>query len=196
MLSDPAVMRSLRMRYAEPHRRYHGWSHIEELHRIRDWALPILFNQQAIDLAILFHDCVHEPGEQGNERRSADLMVAMLGKDIAPVTLEAAKRLILATADHLLPPDLVDPVRADCAAFLDMDFAVFGSAREVYAAFEAAIQEEHSEVAPEEYRAGRRQMLIHFAGRDQLFFTPLFRQEFEAQARRNLDAAIRALTEA
>ncbi len=67
-------------------------------------------------------------------------MEGMLSKDVAPVTLDAAKRMILATERHQLPASMVDPLRSDCAFFLDMDLAILGSAPDVFEAFQHAIR--------------------------------------------------------
>ncbi len=55
-------MNALKMRHGEAHRHYHVWSHVETLLRLMEWRQDDLFNQEAVELAILFHDSVYEPG--------------------------------------------------------------------------------------------------------------------------------------
>ncbi len=186
MIADRAVMNAMRMRYSEPHRRYHDWSHVESLLKLRDFARDALFNLQAIDAAILFHDAIYEPGEPDNKARSADLMMAMLDRILAPVTLAAARELVLASAHHQLPAHLLDPVRGDCAHFLDMDLAVFGSERDVFDAFEAAIREEYADLDDAAYAAGRGAALRKLLDRPSIYLTSLFANAFEKSARRNI----------
>jgi predicted metal-dependent HD superfamily phosphohydrolase len=138
---------------------------------------------------------VYEPGEEENEKRSAGLMMGMLSKIVAPVTLEVATALILSTERHVLPKDMLDPVRSDCAYFLDMDLAILGSEPEVFEAFQHAIRAEFHDVPEEAYRLGRRAALERFQERKQLYHTQCFHDEFEAQARRNLAEAIAELAD-
>jgi predicted metal-dependent HD superfamily phosphohydrolase len=186
MIADRAVMNAMRMRYNEAHRHYHDWSHIESLLKLKDFARDRLFNQQAIDIAILFHDAIYEPGEPDNKARSADLMAAMLDRLIAPVTLAAAREMVLASAHHQLPDHLLDPVRSDCAHFLDMDLAVFGGDRDVFDAFEEAIRDEYADLDDKAYALGRAAALQKLLDRQSIFLTPLFGREFEKPARRNI----------
>jgi predicted metal-dependent HD superfamily phosphohydrolase len=181
------------MRHGEAQRRYHVWSHIETMLKLADWRQADLFNVEAVEIAILFHDSVYEPGEADNEKRSAGLMLGMLSKLVAPVTLDAARDLILATELHVLPEKMVDPIRSDCAHFLDMDLAIFGSDPEVFEAFQQAIREEYIHVPREVYRPARRAVLARFLDRKQLYLTESFREMFEFQARANLAAAIAEL---
>jgi predicted metal-dependent HD superfamily phosphohydrolase len=188
-------MNALRMRHGEAQRHYHGWQHIETLFKLMEWCQPDLFNVAAVELAILFHDAVYEPGEEDNEKRSAGLMQGTLSKTVAPVTLDEAMRMILATERHLLPEDMVDPLRSDCAHFLDMDLAILGSTPEVFDAFQLAIREEYEAVPEDTYRNGRRAALEHFAERKRIYLTNRFHDAFEAQARLNLARALTDLAE-
>jgi predicted metal-dependent HD superfamily phosphohydrolase len=181
------------MRHGEAHRRYHVWSHVETLLKLADWRQGDLFNVEAVEIAILFHDSVYEPGEENNEKRSAGLMLGMLSKLVAPVTLDAARDLILSTEKHRLPDGMADPIRSDCAHFLDMDLAILGSDPEVFEAFQAAIREEYIHIPEEEYRPARRASTARFLERKRLFLTESFRETFEFQARANLTDAVREL---
>jgi predicted metal-dependent HD superfamily phosphohydrolase len=193
MLFGKAVMHGLRMRYGEAHRRYHVWNHVETLLKLKEWCRDDVFNHQAVELAIYFHDAIYEPGEDDNEKRSADLMRAVLEKEVAPVNLEVARALILATASHDVPGDLENPVRSDCAVFLDMDLAVLGAAPDVFEAYGAAIREEFIEFPDGEWSLGRRKFLLSMLDRKTVFHTPRFRQTYEKQAQANLEAALSAL---
>jgi predicted metal-dependent HD superfamily phosphohydrolase len=181
------------MRHGQAHRRYHVWSHVETMLKLADWRQADLFNVEAVEIAILFHDSVYEPGEEENEKRSAGLMLGMLSKIVAPVTLDSARDMILATERHMLPDGMVDPLRSDCAHFLDMDLAILGSDPEVFEAFQEAIREEYIHVPDAEYRTGRRAVLARFLERKRLYQTESFREAFEFQARANLEAAVAEL---
>jgi predicted metal-dependent HD superfamily phosphohydrolase len=193
MLFSKAVMHGLRMRYGEAHRRYHVWSHIETLLKLKAWCADDVFNHQAVELAIYFHDAIYEPGEDDNEKRSADLMRAVLEKEAAPVNLEVARALILATATHEVPETLEKPVKSDCAVFLDMDLAVLGAAPDVFDAYEAAIREEFIALSDTQWASGRRKFLLAMLDRKTIYLTPRFRNTYEQQAQDNLENALKLL---
>src|SRR5688500_2160356 len=76
----PNLAPELAARYAAPHRAYHGIDHIAALARLftevergPGWRAPL-----EVQLAMLFHDAIYEPGRPDNEDRSADLATSML----------------------------------------------------------------------------------------------------------------------
>ena len=186
MVVDNAVMHTLRMRYSEAHRRYHGWGHVEAMNRLKDWCRPDIFNLQAFELAILFQYAIIEPGERDSADRSVNLMRAMVAKHVAPVTLDEASALIIAGATAIVPLELENPQRADAAVFIDMNLAIFGSAPDVYDAYEGAVREEFADMDDETYRGLRLAILDRLALRPGLYLTQRFHDEFARQAESNL----------
>src|SRR5271166_1106216 len=61
-------------RYAEPHRRYHTWSHIgacfDAIEKISS------DRSQEVALALFYHDAVYEPLSKDNEEQSAALLMS------------------------------------------------------------------------------------------------------------------------
>src|SRR5262245_22928021 len=96
----PDLLPDLAARYAEPHRAYHGIDHIAALARLfvevadgPGWHRPL-----EVQLAMLFHDAIYEPGRPDNEDRSADLAGSMLRTysiDVARIEM-----MIRATKTH------------------------------------------------------------------------------------------------
>lgn len=189
----PGELAGLRRAYAEPHRAYHDWRHIEALleqlaHHRAQVRIP-----EAMLLAVLYHDCIYDPLSKMNERDSAVRMRAELTGRAPEPALAAAEALILATETHLLPPDLEAGLAADCALFLDMDLAILGAGRAAYDRYEAAIRQEYAAMPDDAYRIGRKAVLTRFLDRDRLYFTDAYRARHEALARTNLSRAIAAL---
>ena len=97
----PEEVTKLQGLYAEPHRAYHTWEHIEALlaqFARLDWADP-----KGVEIAVYYHDAIYNPLAATNEADSAELMIADLTGKVDQATLDHANALILATAGHKVP---------------------------------------------------------------------------------------------
>jgi predicted metal-dependent HD superfamily phosphohydrolase len=189
MLSESVIDR-LRGRYAEPHRVYHTWSHIDALLRLLERHRDLVADPDAFEIAILFHDAIYDPHSDRNERDSAALMRQELGASVPASTVQRAAELILATERHALPATADADLRSDAALLLDMDLSILGAEPARFDEYDAAIRREYRHVPELAYRAGRTAVLRRFLERDQIYFTPRFASELEARARANLERAL------
>jgi predicted metal-dependent HD superfamily phosphohydrolase len=169
-------------RWAEPQRRYHTTDHLAAvLHRIDDLAGHAA-DPDAVRLAAWFHDAVYRPEQSGNEERSARLAEFALPEAGVPdaVTAEVA-RLVRLTLTH-------DPAPGDTngEVLCDADLAVLAGSPEEYAAYAAAVREEYAFVPDPVFQAARSAVLMDLRDLPALFRTPLGRERWEADARRNL----------
>jgi predicted metal-dependent HD superfamily phosphohydrolase len=89
-------------RYREPHRHYHTLTHIRHCLRQFDQAVDLMDHPDAVEIALWFHDAVYEPGDPSNERRRAELFLA-LSAGAPPAFRRQVSRLILTTR-HLSRP--------------------------------------------------------------------------------------------
>ena len=187
------VLANLRNRYAQPHRHYHTWVHIEALLGWFGQRREHLHDPAAVELAVLFHDAVYDPTRSDNEAESARLLMDadLPGLDYA-VRVRAV-RMVEATARHEIPDGLEPADQSDMAEFLDMDLSILGARREVFDAYEQAIRREYAFVPEALYREARRGILQRFLERKRLYFSDWGREQFEAAARANLAASIAAL---
>lgn len=174
--------------YEEPHRRYHGAAHIEDCLDQLDRAPGIAERTEDVEAALWFHDVVYDVRSTTNELRSAERAAAFLrdagaGPDVARRVYD----LVLATkhGDAALV--------GDAAAVVDVDLSILGRDEATYDAFERAIREEYAWVPEPLYRDKRAEILASFLERARVYSTDVFRDRFEARARRNLERAIRAL---
>ena len=108
--------------------------------------------------------------------------------------VEDAASLILATADHAVPPGMDASLAADCALFLDMDMSILGAPADAFDAYDAAIRAEFSALSDEVYRPRRAKVLSGFLGRPRLFLTDHYHASHDTQARANLKRAISRLS--
>jgi predicted metal-dependent HD superfamily phosphohydrolase len=183
-LPDPdALVAALAPRYAEPHRAYHGISHIDALARLYldvaagpRWQTP-----HEVQLATLFHDAIYEPGRPDNEDRSAELARAHLQSSGLDIERIAAMIRATKTHDHLPDPD-----DHDLAHFIDADMSIIGAPAPVYDAYAKAVRQEFSAIPSELFARGRKAFLAAQLARDHLFHTPWFRARYQAHAQQNL----------
>ena len=175
-----SVGRELLERHREPQRHYHTVEHINAVLRhlaTLEAATP------ATELAAFFHDAIYDPTAADNEEQSALLAAQQLTElGIATHLIEHTTAIIRATAGHLLPTDPLPGM----ASFLDADLSILGATSDVYKAYADAIRREYSHMAVDDFRRGREQVLVHFAERDELYFTDAGRELWDTSARENL----------
>lgn len=183
----PELLAELETRYGEPWRHYHTWPHVLVCFEARDaLAAP---SSVAVELAMLFHDAVYEPLAHDNEEASAALLGSAgerFGLDAAAIP--RARAIILATkhADAIV----TDP---ETALMLDADLSILGSDPDTFADYERAVRKEYSMVDDAAWKAGRARILQSFLDRSVLYATERGRVLWDAPARANLRASLRAL---
>ncbi|EGF91786.1 hypothetical protein ABI_02170 [Asticcacaulis biprosthecium C19] len=174
-----ALWRNILAAYSEPHRHYHGLSHIAAVVARFDTVRDQFEDPGQALLALFFHDIIYEPARRDNEALSADrLREALPGIDTA-----RACRHILATTAHQ-PSD--DP---DTNLVLDIDMSVLGASWPAYLAYARGVFHEYVPVyGLEAYAAGRVALfLTPTLARDHIFLTQSFAAR-DAQAKQNLSA--------
>jgi predicted metal-dependent HD superfamily phosphohydrolase len=84
----------------------------------------------------------------------------------------------------------------DTALVIDIDLAILGAPREVYARFEQAIRREYWWVPRARYVAGRSKILERILGRGAIYTHDPFFERYESAARANITAALASLKSA
>ncbi|HJT08261.1 MAG TPA: hypothetical protein VJ747_15120 [Stellaceae bacterium] len=189
-----AIYRVLTRFYGQPHRHYHTLAHVEDCLREADAfqaAEPTFLSQEmwhAVELALWFHDVIHQPSADDNEERSADVFDAIASAAMAPPPLIAAvRRLILATKIDTPSSAAEEQVIVDC------DLASLGYAPAIFGRSGVAIRKEYGFVPDGDFAESRRATLLRLSQRPGIFRTAFMRQRYEQQARANLTAALAAL---
>lgn len=176
--------------YSEPHRRYHDQRHLDEcLRQVDDVHDLDEYEWQLLRWAILWHDAVYDPRQDGNEERSADLAVRELTAcDVDQRTAEEVRRLILLTKGHRA--EATDRLGA---LLVSIDLSILGADEDRYRDYVSGVRQEYAHVPEEEWRAGRSAVLKHLLGADPLFPNPEFRSRLEAKARANMAEELKDL---
>jgi predicted metal-dependent HD superfamily phosphohydrolase len=188
---------ALQQAYASPPRAYHHFGHVREvLAHYRDvadgpgWQQPL-----EVLYAVLYHDAVYVPGRSDNEAESARLAVDHLTRWQSDGCVDPARvsELILLTARHgsLGADDFGQTgVAEDTRRFLDCDMAILGATSEAFAEYDRAIAEEYAAVPRWLYGLKRRQFFRKLLRSERIFLSDFFRDRFELQARRNIQAML------
>jgi len=184
---------ALQAAYASPPRAYHNFAHVGEvLRHYADVADGPGWNQpMEVQLAVLYHDAIYEPGRKDNEARSAELAVAHIGQWLQDRDIDAARvaELIQFTARHgSLEPGDVD---RDAALFLDCDMAILAADEATFAAYDRGITAEYRGHVPAWlFKLNRRRFLKALLAKERIFLSDWFHERLDAQARINLRRAV------
>lgn len=172
--------------YSEPQRHYHTLQHLAECLQLQSDSAHLAQHPAEIAIALWFHDAVYDVKAHDNEARSADWAVAAL--QAAGVSVEVQTRvhaLIMAT-EHTAAP-----LAGDAALLVDIDLAILGAAPARFAEYERQIRQEYAWVPEEVFVEKRRAVLQGFIARHQIYSTAFLQQQRAAQARSNVQTALR-----
>jgi predicted metal-dependent HD superfamily phosphohydrolase len=169
--------------YTATERHYHTLAHLEEMYALllplQDRVQP--WEWQAWVLALAWHDYVYNPLSNTNEADSARAVLSVLSLAQAPPYLvNKVEALVIATAKHEATDD------ACTNYFTDADMAVLGKSPLLYDAYCSQVRQEYAIFPDEAYRFGRLHFLNTTLQHPFIFITTHFREQFELQARRNL----------
>ncbi|WP_224788801.1 hypothetical protein [Pandoraea terrae] len=172
------VYAELAAHYAEPTRHYHTLHHVRRCMRDLDWARAAIPAPDAVELALWCHDVVYRPGAKDNERCSAEWFERRAAGGIAAAGHIAG--MIEATTHLYAPTDL------DTCFTVDIDLAVLGNDRVRFLRDEAHLRAERTDLDDIAYDTRERSFLSALLKRPRIYHTDIFRDRFEARARRNL----------
>ncbi|WP_282826432.1 HD domain-containing protein [Gulosibacter sediminis] len=175
-LPDSVQQRLLEM-WQEPHRDYHGVTHLESGLA----ALDTLGGTQLEKIAFWCHDAVHTNTSPDDKHASVDIAEQLLWGNLTDGELDEVTRLILITINHW--PDAHDAAGARVS---DADLVGLALDWDAYEEKIEGIRVELPELSGRAWRARRRKQVDDLVGRPQLFFTDYGRDHWEDRARVNL----------
>jgi len=171
--------------YSEPHRAYHTLEHIETLFAEFDAARQLSERPDEVEYAIWFHDAVYDARSDVNEEKSADLAAEVASEIGLPPAFASSVRALIIATDHAAAP----PAR-DAQLIVDCDLAPLGCSAEQFRENGKRVRHEYAWIPEDEYIARRSAFLGQFLARPHIYCTDPFREQYEAQARRNLQSVI------
>ncbi|MDR0591597.1 MAG: hypothetical protein LBG75_03560 [Candidatus Nomurabacteria bacterium] len=173
---------------------YHTTRHIghmkDELRKSGFWGSrsrhPILAPlandaNDALMIAIYYHDVVYGPGASDNEERSAELMEANFSY-MSNTVLRHAVKLIMATRHNEKPKTVSEKLMAD------LDLTILGQSERRFNIYEMQLREEYlaAGIDASDYCAGRVMFLEGMLRRRSIYFTEYFAKKYESRARANM----------
>lgn len=186
MPGQDALFLDLLDRWSEPHRHYHGCTHLLSVLESLDLLTEPADPPRTVLLAAWFHDAVYAGIPRQDEEESARLAEDRLRHAGLP-SAEAAEvaRLVLLTSDHR-------PAPGDGAGALlcDADLSVLGGEPDEYARYLAAVRQDYAHVGDADFVAGRAAVVRRLLELDPLFHTPRAKELWLDAARRNLEGEL------
>jgi predicted metal-dependent HD superfamily phosphohydrolase len=174
--------------YSEKHRQYHNVSHLCSVLERLDEVEHLTEKKDEMALALWFHDAVYKPFSKSNESDSADWARKFLDEnDMSEQVQELVHRLVMATSHSSVPKS------DDEKLIVDIDLSILGRAEDQYAQFEAGVRYEYRKVPSCIYARSRKFVLRGFLQRDRIYSSEPFYEEFERQARNNLQSELSRL---
>lgn len=173
-------------RYSEPWRHHHVVAHLSDVVGFLLENVEELENPRRTLWAGIDHDIVYVPQAiipGANEELSAQLNEKRLISFLPAEEVESMGRFIRTTADHEW-----DGEDNDLAYLLDADLKmILGAPEEEFDRYDINISHEYAFVPPHDYVTARKRILRNFYDQDRLFITDVAHQQFEDQAKANLD---------
>ena len=171
--------------YAEDHRAYHDFAHVRACLRELDGVSASAAHPEEIEMGLWFHDAIYDPRRDDNEERSAQWAARALREcGVGEAVVARIGSMIRATRHH------ASARTADEALLLDIDLAILGGDEARFRRYDADIRKEYAWVPERDYRAARERVLRGFLERDPIYRTDVMRTRYEANARRNIAAAL------
>jgi len=175
--------------YTESNRHYHNINHIQKMLDFSSELSSEIKDKEVIQLAIFYHDIIYNSLSKTNEIDSAALAVLELSKTNFPAEkIKLVEQFIISTQKHF--PLIED---TDLYYFLDFDLAILGTERSVYESYVEKIRKEYKWIPGFMYKKARKEVLQHFLEREHIYFTEIFRNNYEANARENLKFEIEVM---
>lgn len=177
--------------YKNPFRAYHDLSfHVLHCLRELDGVITFCQNQEAVELALWFHDVHHDIYATDNEEISARYAMYCMGE------LKVSARFQEIVRDHILATKHASaPKHLDSQLVADIDLSIMGCPAHIWQEVQIRIALEYQHVPTQIFQTKRVKILRNFLDRDRIFLTDLFRDKYEVQARKNLEAAIQDVAE-
>ncbi|MHC6591940.1 DUF4031 domain-containing protein [Arthrobacter sp. C152] len=186
MPGHDALFLDLLDRWSEPHRHYHGCTHLLAVLEALDLLTEPGEPPRTVLLAAWFHDAVYRGAAGQDEEESARLAEQRLAESgLAEAEVAEVARLVRLTSDHR--PEAGDD---DGALLCDADLSVLGGEPDEYARYVAAVRKDYAHIGDADFAAGRAAVVRHLLDLDPLFHHPRAKALWQDAAHRNLEGEL------
>jgi predicted metal-dependent HD superfamily phosphohydrolase len=175
--------------YSEPHRRYHTLQHLDECFAHLSETRLLAEHPHEIEIALWFHDAIHDSREENNEEKSANwAQTAALSHGLSQETASRIHALVVATRHDAIP------MGKDAKLIVDVDLAILGATPERFAEYERQVRQEYAWLPGPVYKRERGRILNGFLKRKNIYSTPYFQIDHEKRARENIRRSLAELS--
>lgn len=174
--------------YSGKSRHYHNLQHLENMFEAIDAVRNQIEKFDNISFSIFYHDVIYDATSKLNEEKSADVAKKRLESlGVNNNDIQQVYEQIVATKSHQKSEN------KDTNFLLDADLSVLGKSNEVYSEYTKQIRKEYSIYPDFRYKPGRKKVLQHFLGLENIFKTEYFKNKYETQARENIEFELKSL---
>ena len=182
MPGHDALFLDLLDRWSEPHRRYHGCTHLLSVLEALDLLTDPVDPPPTVLLAAWFHDAIYRGVAGQDEEESARLAEDRLAAAGLPeAEVAEVARLVRLTSDHRPGPG-----DDDGALLSDADLSVLGGEPDEYARYVADVRQDYAHIGDADFAAGRAAVVRHLLELDPLFHSGRAQELWLDAAHRNL----------
>ncbi|KSU76777.1 Predicted metal-dependent phosphohydrolase, HD superfamily [Pseudarthrobacter enclensis] len=186
MAGHDALFLDLLDRWSEPHRHYHGCTHLLSVLEALDLLTEPAGPPRTVLLAAWFHDAVYRGAAGQDEEESARLAEDRLTHAGLPdQEVDEVARLVRLTSDHR-----PEPGDTDGTLLCDADLSILGGGPEEYDRYVAAVRKDYAHIGDADFAAGRAAVVRHLLDLDPLFHHPRARDLWQDAAHRNLEGEL------
>ncbi|WP_202913888.1 HD domain-containing protein [Winogradskyella ouciana] len=176
--------------YSNTNRYYHNLDHIQNMLSQAEDFKSHIEDYDVLVFAIWYHDIIYKSTKKDNEVKSALFAKkALKSLNFNEKRIENIENLIISTKKHQIILDEND----DNAYLLDFDSSILGSDWKTYQNYTQQIRKEYKIYPEFMYKPGRKKVLQHFLERETLYFTEVYQDKFETQARENIIKELKLL---
>lgn len=177
-----AVYRILAGDYSESGRHYHTLEHVQLCLARVDEVRERLDDADGAELALWFHDAVHDPAADDNELRSAFLFDRLAGIHIPTDRADRIHAMIMATRHA---GDTAGD--GDAAYVADIDLSGFAAPWPEVQRRTRLLRQECGHLNDADFEQESRKFFDKLLARPSIYLSDHFRETCEQQARRNIE---------
>ncbi|WP_278380500.1 hypothetical protein [Chryseobacterium arthrosphaerae] len=175
-------------KYTEKGRYYHNLLHLDNMFQELEAVKDRISRFTLLSFAVFYHDIIYDATSKSNEEKSAVTAEKKLSElGLSHEEIKIVSDQILATKSHQKSENM------DINYLLDADLSVLGKDRETYLVYTQMIRKEYSIYPDFLYKPGRKKVLRHFLELENIFKTEYFRDQYENQAKENIETELRLL---
>jgi predicted metal-dependent HD superfamily phosphohydrolase len=155
-----------------------------------DVGAKAMGSNDAVEMALWYHDAIYDLSSTDNEYRSAELFKERAGIIVPDDFRDSVCRLICVTTHNNLP------VADDEKFIVDVDLSSFGMPWRAFNSDSARVRREFAHLTDEQFVARQRRFLQSLLDRESVYATDFYRERYEAVAQANIARQLAALKEA